>query len=380
MKSQSLGRWKALALFAIAAVVGVSVASVSNVSALPQEEFGACGYEDPLWGFVSGGTVAQRGAVKQGFDILVSVPDHQGQELVSPFSVVVDDPNNPPDYDIDVSLENLGSVVYGATDCRFGFQDTIKINNTITNSSRMFWLTARHEMMHVLGAHHTGDFDSTDGKSPSSMVICKSWTTFPTNNQVNHDDAVYLNYLHNTLPQRQLTANIGFEEDLKYWKSLNGTLWPVNATNGNDFVRWIPNGDINSGFFYQTIRLWTGDDNQSYRNRLKVRKQSSSHSAQVRTKLYRRVMIENPAQGCDQYADGVENANSPQFGGWTTLASTNPTNVQSTAYQLHSTSWNNPPTEDGFVLQVRAYGTSQIPTSGAPVPLEFDLVRAETNG
>lgn len=64
------------------------------------------------------------------------------------------------------------------------------------------------------------------------MATCIHLSTFSSVNRLTQDDHAYENWLKSTLPNRQLHANVGFEQGTSFWGRTAGTL----TFNANDWT------------------------------------------------------------------------------------------------------------------------------------------------
>lgn len=280
--------------------------------------------------------------------------------------------------DVLVKARNRDLNSFGGAECNG--QATIWVNSQYTDP-KFYWKVTRHEMMHLAGAEHAGNEDSMNGDNIPTMATCVGVSSFRTVNEMSQDDAAYLNWLHNALDNRQLHANMGFEQGFSYWGKINGTATIVNSggATGPGHVSFLASGTVNSSYIYQTVRLWTGDDNESYRAKINAKTSNSGpfSTGQVRTAMYRKTMTENSGSNSCSYADDVDNANNPTVtGGYVYLAGTAVSST-STSWLPKTSGWTNPATEDGYQLQIRSYAKGTQASTGINIPVLLDNVRGE---
>lgn len=116
---------------------------------------------------------------------------------------------------VSVQLRHTDPDVYGSSECVAGA--SFWINSQHITSKTFVRKVSRHEMGHLLGMEHTGRYDSTNGDNPPTMSTCVDRSKFLDQNILSQDDAAYANWLHGSLANRQLHANIGFEQGPSYW-------------------------------------------------------------------------------------------------------------------------------------------------------------------
>ena len=251
--------------------------------------------------------------------------------------------------------------------------------NSNYSAASFYYHVGRHEMFHLAGAEHAGKNDSRNGDNPTTMATCISPSTFRTTNSITQDDAAYMNWLHNTLSNRQLHANIGFERGTTYWGKSNGT-WSYQTSGGATgpgHVAFFASGSAYSSYIYQTVRLWTGDDNESVRAKINAKKPLSSYTTQARAALYKRTLTEGSTANSCHYPDGLDNLNSISITtGYVLEIRSSMTTLGSTSWTAVTSNWDNPPTNDGYQYQIRAYGKSTT-SSGGTGSVRFDNVRGE---
>ncbi|MEE9416165.1 MAG: hypothetical protein V3V01_12845 [Acidimicrobiales bacterium] len=299
----------------------------------------------------------------------------------------------PAPFNEDVTLtlklneDSIANVGLGHSDSALPFGqgcNDVWINKNINPSlnairRNTWWKVSRHETFHIAGAHHSGKSDSRDGDGPPTMVTCYG-VDYPFSgvNTLSSDDEAYIGWLHNGLAHRQIHPNLGFEQGRRDWKAKRGNLIVVTgsavAQNGSKYASFLATGTRWNSYIYKRIRLWTGDDDEMYQSYGYVSRANIATTASAMTRLYRRTMIEGPANGCS-YEDGIVNPNRLFFGGNWVKASDSGMDTSIAAgntMQLQAGGWQNPPEADGYVLEIRAYGKAHI--NGNTTGLRWDNV------
>lgn len=296
--------------------------------------------------------VDRRTWVRAGINTLNDELSYDGTQLIA----VAEDGG------VDVQIKDEPASNYGSAECAGGASFWVNSNYS---TSQFYYRIARHEMFHLAGAEHGGKDDSMNYDNPTTMSTCINYATFRTSNSLSQDDAAYMNWLHNGAGGRQLHANMGFERGTTYWGKYNGT-WSLISTGGVSGPRnvaFFASGSWSSSYVYQTVRLWTGDDNQSYRSRAYVRKPVSSYSTIVQTRIYRKTMTESGSSSCS-YPDGLDNPNNESVpGGYVWLVSSGVV-YPGTTWTDATSSYVNPTNTDGLQIQIRIYGKSTSSSGG----------------
>ncbi|MEZ5176672.1 MAG: hypothetical protein R2823_10815 [Acidimicrobiia bacterium] len=346
--------------------VALATVTAEPANAYPQET-NNCNDRTLHWEFQTNslwtaGGVDRRTWVRAAINTLNDEKSYDGSTLVT----VTEDGG------IDVQIRDEPASSYGSSECSGGASFWVNSNYS---SSKFYYKVGRHEMFHLAGAEHGGDEDSMNSDNPPTMSTCISWTTFRTTNSLDQDSAAYENWLHNGASGRQLHANMGFERNTTYWGKVNGT-WSVVTTGGvsgpKNVAFFASGSSYASSYIYQTIRLWTGDDNESYRSRAYVREPISSYSTLAQSKIFRRNMTESGDNGCS-YPDGLQNPNSWSIGGYVELAKSSVKSVTTTWSDVTS-SYVNPTNTDGLQLQIRIYGKA-TPSGGGSGSIRIDNAR-----
>ncbi|MDM7831905.1 hypothetical protein [Cellulomonas edaphi] len=200
--------------------------------------------------------------------------------------------------DVKVRLVELGGSTIGRASCSLSPYLHIDIGD---RSAKVIWQTGRHEMMHLTGAYHGGRNDSKNGDNPATMSSCVSRADFRTDSLLDQDANAYLQYLHSSPGFRQLHANYGFEQGVRYWGSTFGTISYQNAyvAHGEGGARFDPTSTADNSYIYQTIRIWTGTagDGQ-YRARMNARGPSGGLVTHAQAGLYRRALFTGSGEEC----------------------------------------------------------------------------------
>ena len=243
-------------------------------------------------------------------------------------------------------------------------------------STRTFHMkVARHEMMHLIGAQHAGRGDSYDGaEDPTTMSTCVDAPDFNPNNVLDRDAQVALNWHHSSLPDRQATANIGFEQGIYAWGAANGTVSSVlsGGATGPKHAAFSAAGTSSDSYVRQTVRMWTGDDGYVDVRASLVARTLANVETNVRAAIYSMEMKDGTS-GCGDYQRGLRDPNDRTFG--TTVfalrAQSSLTSIGS-QWQQAATPWVDLPFRDGWQLQVRAYGNAADDST-----VRFDNVRID---
>ncbi len=206
-----------------ASVVGAVVTPLcfgANAVAFPEDEgFIECGTFNGLWKFSSSSqwTEERKAAVRSAALAISNLKDFDGATL-APMAE-----NSSAAFIVGLTT----STDAGVTNC-----DYTLLGVKSGSISYLKWL-ARHELMHRVGARHSGEFDSRDANNPPTMVTCAG-----TQDQMTRDDKANLAFLKSGLPGRQLSANIGFEDNGEDWSASGSatTSWHTSVTTvGTDW-------------------------------------------------------------------------------------------------------------------------------------------------
>lgn len=392
---------KRLIIFIVAAIAATLAATATTPEALAYPQHGNnCNDNTIRWEFAGGGwTSNKKRQVKNAFESLETALDHKGKRLVQ-----VSDANGQSRAQGVVKVElryhegnenggldreggSHGALDHedegldqplGSSECNGG--SSIWLNDRKLTTNEKLRKTARHEMFHLAGAEHGGKRDSFNGDNPPTMSTCLSPNAdLPTTNKLAQDDAAYLNWLHNSLPNRQLHANIGFEQGASFWGKKKAELrsYSTEGSSGPGHVGIVSTANSSrDSYIFQTVRLWTGDDDVSYRARINVKKPVERYRSYASAALYYRAVNADGTDKC-KYADGLDGlSNDPKVKtGWIKLDSVYTSNV-TTSWRNVTTGWKKPgTTADGYDFQVRAYGKSYC--DGCNGTIRFDNVRAE---
>ncbi|HEY7704614.1 MAG TPA: hypothetical protein VID03_07275 [Acidimicrobiia bacterium] len=328
-----------------------------------------CNAQTIQWKFSTDGgwTDAKKGWVRAAINTLDNELDYDGTGLVS----ITESTSSTATL---VRILNQPMAEYGGSDCFATPQAWVNSN---FSAAKFYYHVGRHEMFHLLGGSHSGLEDSRNGDNPATMATCIDWGNFSATNLLKQDDAAYLTWLHSSIADRQLHANIGFERGFTYWGQTNGTatVLGTGGATGPGNVSFLASGTELNSYIYQTVRLWTGGDNASYRSRINVKSPSSTYTTKAMARLYRQTLAESGDNECS-YANGLSNPNdATTVGGYVILSETSVATIGTTWTALTG-SWVNPANTDGLQLQIRAYGRSTN-SSGINTPILFDNVRGE---
>jgi len=357
--------------FVIGVLPLLAVTTTAHGAQAYMQDPNGCNDSSITWSFTGSSrwTDDKKTWVRAGINKLNDALDYDGTQLVSVAET------GGVDVDIRDPIDNT----YGSSECLLG--DSIWVNSNFS-TSQFYYKVGRHEMFHLAGAEHGGQYDSWDGIEPTTMSTCMTYTDFLTTNSFVRDDHAYENWLHSSLPDRQLTPNIGFEQGTSFWsESGSATLGTVNSggATGPGYLTW--NSTSNSNYLYTTSRVITGDDNEEYRGRVNAKSPSGAYTTQVKAALWRRTvnLPQNPQNpnGCS-YEDGILNANGEptSFGAWT-LSSESPFTTVSTSWTGVNTSWVNPSAAEAYDFRIRFYGTAPHDLNSTYGLVHVDNVRAE---
>ena len=274
--------------------------------------------------------------------------------------------------------------IYGHAECTWP-NASIWISTVLPQAGR--YQVAQHEMLHLLGAEHGGRYDSVgDGLQPSRMTTKVDKATYRSSIDVDLDSVALLNWLFEPTAQRQLHANMGFEENTRFWQQ-NGTSFKWHNSGGHNSLSYM--GSVSNTLnnqIWQRIRIITGDDDQQYRAAVSARSLNSSWKTYAQARLTAQSVtfpvLANPYSP-DDYVDGMHtrdlnreySATGAQKGLLVTISDTGPTVVGTTWTPLVG-DWYNPATYNGFEMTI--YGmTSATDSNGAAVEAGLDNLMGE---
>lgn len=269
-------------------------------------------------------------------------------------------------------------VRYGEANCVWPFGIYMWLSRHAT-ADKFYYKVARHEMMNLVGAQHAGRADSlASGENPTTMSTCINWSAFLGENELDRDAEVQLNWHHSSLPGKQVSANIGFENGVTSWGGTNGSL-TSGATGGEvgpKHAVFSANGTSADSFVRQTVRLWTGDDGGvELRAYINARSPGSSVDTKVKASLWRKYMSQGSDGPClnSNFNRGLtDGINSPTFSSTYLKVAESALTAVSTSWTHVYTPWTSVAKRAGHELQVRAYGNS-----AGDHTVRFDNVRAE---
>lgn len=277
-----------------------------------------------------------------------------------------------------VQLKDAPSNSYGSSECTFGA--SMYINRDYVGSQSFVYKLSRHEMGHLIGMEHTGSKDSWNGDNPPTMSTCIDRSLFNTANILSQDDQAYSNWLHGVLANRQLHANIGFEQGFGLWGRSGGTVeWQSSGgATGPGRIRHLTSSS--TSYVYQTINLATGDDSgQPYRSVINYKVASAGHSGIIEGELFRQNITYGGGDNGCEYADGLQNLNSPSYStsGFVNVATTGPIGLAGkTSWTSGASVWEYPPMANGYRMQLRVYSHAKD-SAGASQWVYLDNLRGE---
>lgn len=357
-------------------LLGVCLAAlvILNLGVVPaadayMQQIHICSNPTIRWEFrtVPAGSGAKQGWIRAAINTIDDELNYTGAKLVT---VSESTPVNTR-----VDILNEPANVYGESQCILG--PSMWVNSNYSAAS-FYYKVGRHEMLHLAGMSHGGRDDSRNGDNPATMSTCISASTFSASNILTQDDAGYMNWLYNSIADRQLHANVGYERGMTYWGVTNGSASFVTTggATGPGHISFAATGTEWSSYVYQTIRLWTGVTNASYRSRINVRESAAANATSAMARLYRQTLQESGDNSC-QYANGLSNPNNATLvGGYVLHSGTDMTAVVGTTWASITGAWANPADTDGLQLQIRAYGKGYTSTGGNST-IRFDNVRGE---
>ncbi len=274
-------------------------------------------------------------------------------------------------------LDALDDGQYGYADCDDQHPALVlNVDYATAGGGPYFYKVVRHELLHLLGASHTGKDDSAaTADNPVTMATCVSYGNFTGATAIDRDSEIYLNWAYSALSNRQLKSNIGYENGLADWGASNGTV--SNAATGgiydSAYASYYPTGTSADSFLRQSMRLWTGNDSSvEFRAVINARSPSSATTTRVRAALWTRLLSESGNNGC-AYPRGLQNPNNETVTANYVLVSQSAAETVSTgSWTSVNSPWTSVSVRDGWHLQLRAYGNSS-----GDYAVWFDHVRAE---
>lgn len=166
-----------------------------------------------------------------------------------------------PGYSIDVSMQPIKDPnVLGYTSCEpwvslfggvFGQPNTLVMSNTLTIDR--FRSVASHEVGHIHGLRHTGNFESWGFDNPSIMSTCLSDGT-PLSLKPSQDDVANL---MSAWAPHSLIANQSFENGTQFWRSefANLEYRTQGGTDGPGSLKITRTSSTTMGRIYQRQRV-----------------------------------------------------------------------------------------------------------------------------
>jgi len=248
-------------------------------------------------------------------------------------------------------------------------------------------------MLHAAHLGHGGRDDDEDGTFPATMSTCNSSTMNRMYNSINAlpaDDAAALNWQHNLMSKRQITANVGFEEGEAYWTEMNMAATTISSggNGGPKFMNMFALSSPQLSYISQDVRIWHGRNLApgTFRSKMHIKEVNASNTTTVRTQVLLKRMIDSGTNNTCDYLLNLRNPNNEQVsGGWVVVSASALADVQATGWKLV----NSPPTKPkdapngqnlagahGYLLQYRVYGKSTT-SGGANTSFRLDNARAE---
>jgi hypothetical protein len=234
-------------------------------------------------------------------------------------------------------------------------------------------------MLHLLGADHGGTIDSQNADNAPSMATCINESGSPAVNRLTQDDHAYENWLKSRLANRQLTADIGFEQGTSFWGRTAGsfTYKSSGGATGPGYLAW--QSPDSHQYVYQTVALHTGnDDDESYRAVANARSPSADYKTVVNVGLWYRPIVHVGGSNNCAYPDGIVNPNGwkPSRPDYQLLTESGSTRV-GTSWTAVASPWRDPAQDvDGFLFQVRVSGFAMA-QDGSMGHVLLDNVRGE---
>jgi hypothetical protein len=227
---------------------------------------------------------------------------------------------------------------------------------------------AAHEMGHVLGFDHTGQYDSRDGRFPL-MATCQD---FGTTRSLSQDDSAKMFEVFSAAAG--IHSNIGFERDYTYWGfsgSHSKLIRTDTAHYGYRSLGWKPLSS--TSFVYQTVTLNT-EPGVDLTPRMSLRKYTAGTTTgyvSVRMRVRGRDYA-NPVAGCFYPNGRYQNTVTAQEGQW---------HYSSWGTYTPTTSWVNrdfpdmdlPTGYDAYDIQIHIY--SSVKADGSYREIDIDNPR-----
>jgi hypothetical protein len=360
--------WRRLLVLII--VVAWMGAIGRSSSAYPQPNlFGCGGISRVDYRFAgSNWSTAQRDAVRAGIAEWTQSVDFDGYrlieagEMISGTTVLIYRTDNP----------DGNSASNGVALCSV---QRIELNTRLTNAE--LTRTTSHELGHMLGLHHTGRYDSFDGRTPA-LSRCLS-STGMLGRAFSQDDAASLTYRTSRVSRQSVHANPGFEQGWSYWGfegSHSKSITTGAPQSGFSHLNWTPAS--NDSYLYQTANMVSGSG-RNIITRINLRHfHTTAVSGTVNVYLNAKRVDYGAASGCAQgtYANGAD-LNNPNRGPYAWVRKVSSGWAPSTSWATKSsTTGYYLPSYGGVDLRILIYSTVRPSAGGAHVGIGLDASRA----
>jgi hypothetical protein len=127
------------------------------------------------------------------------------------------------------------------------------------------------------------------------------------------------------------------------------------------------------------VRIHTGNGNESYRAVTSARATVSGGGWKtlVQASLYRRTITHDEPDNNCEYADGVDNPNDPSVASGYVLLADSGVQAVGTSWVTIASSFQNPPTADGYEMDMRVYAHAINQSTGETGWTDLDNIRGE---